>query len=66
MTKLSQALKSVINAPSTRPGTIPAPPNITSVYRSVAEDSKLHNVGLKPWFSAVVSRLLAVIYSKFV
>jgi hypothetical protein len=54
MSKLSPALKALINAPHARPGTIPAPAQITSVYASIAKEAQPKNVGLKAWFSAAV------------
>lgn len=54
MSKLSPALKALINAPNARPGTIPAPAQIASVYASIAKEAGPKNVGLKAWFSAAV------------
>jgi hypothetical protein len=54
MSKLSPALKALINAPNARPGTIPAPAQISSVYASIAKEAEPKNVGLKAWFSAAV------------
>lgn len=55
MSKLSPALKAVINSPHARSGTIPAPADIVSVYASIASEAGSRNVGLKAWFSAAVS-----------
>lgn len=54
MSKLSPSLKALINAPNARPGTIPAPAQISSVYASIAKEAEPRKVGLKAWFSAVV------------
>lgn len=55
MSKLSPAVKAVINSPHARSGTVPAPANIVSVYASIASEAGSRNVGLKAWFSAAVS-----------
>lgn len=54
MSKLSPALKALINAPHARAGTVPAPPQIYAVYQSIAKEAEPRNVGLKAWFSAAV------------
>lgn len=57
MSKLSPALKSLINSPAARPGAIAAPKNIRSVYESVAKDAESKKVGVPAWVSIAVSRL---------
>ncbi|KAL1965498.1 hypothetical protein VTN77DRAFT_5754 [Rasamsonia byssochlamydoides] len=60
MSKLSPALKTLINAPHARPGTIPAPPQITAVYQSIAKEAEPRNVGLKAWFSAATAATMTM------
>lgn len=54
MSKLSPALKALINSPHARPGTIPAPAQISAVYAGIAKEAEPRNVGLKAWFGAAV------------
>jgi hypothetical protein len=54
MSKLSESLKTLINAAHVRPHTTPAPKNITSVYEKIASDAKAKNVGLPAWLCASV------------
>jgi hypothetical protein len=54
ISKLSPALKALINALNAQPGTIPAPAQIASVYANIAKEAEPRNVGLKAWFSAAV------------
>ncbi|KAF3385721.1 Dol-P-Man:Man [Talaromyces pinophilus] len=60
MSKLSPALKALINAPNARPGTIPAPAQISSVYASIAKEAEPKNVGLKAWFSAATAATMTM------
>ncbi|OAA55458.1 hypothetical protein ISF_07969 [Cordyceps fumosorosea ARSEF 2679] len=48
-TKLSPALKALINAPAARPGPCPAPPGIRAVYARIAHDAASRNLGPRPW-----------------
>lgn len=62
MSKLSPALKALINAPHARAGTVPAPPHIYAVYQSIAKEAEPRNVELKAWFSAAVGIPYSVYY----
>lgn len=55
MSKLSESLKTLINAAHVRPHTTPAPKNISSVYEKIAADAKAKQVGLPAWLCASVS-----------
>lgn len=57
MSKLSPALKALINTSQARPGTLPAPAQISAVYEGIAKEAEPRNVGLKAWFSAAVGFL---------
>ncbi|KAM3435875.1 hypothetical protein NHJ13734_005375 [Beauveria thailandica] len=48
-TKLSPALKALINAPAARPGPCPAPSGIRDVYARIAQDAAARNLGPRPW-----------------
>lgn len=54
MSKLSDSLKALINAPFARPGPTPAPRNIKSVYESVAKEASEHHVGRPSWITLSV------------
>jgi hypothetical protein len=56
MSKLSESLKTLINAAHVRPHTTPAPKNITSIYEKIASDAKAKKVGLPAWLCASVSK----------
>ncbi|KKA22317.1 Conserved mitochondrial protein [Rasamsonia emersonii CBS 393.64] len=60
MSKLSPALKALINAPHARAGTVPAPPQIYAVYQSIAKEAEPRNVGLKAWFSAATAATMTM------
>jgi hypothetical protein len=51
MSKLSGALKALINASHARPGTLPAPKHIATVYDGIATDAASKNVGLPAWLT---------------
>jgi hypothetical protein len=51
MSKLSGALKALINASHARPGTLPAPKHIATVYDGIATDAVSKNVGLPAWLT---------------
>jgi hypothetical protein len=55
MSKLSPALKAAINAPFARPNTVPAPPNIRSVYQRISQEATSKKVGLLPWLTISVT-----------
>ncbi|KAM3512196.1 hypothetical protein MY11210_004184 [Beauveria gryllotalpidicola] len=48
-TKLSPALKALINAPAARPGPCPAPSGMRDVYARIAHDAAARNLGPRPW-----------------
>ena len=54
MSKLSNSLKALINAPAARPGTVPASQNIQSVYRKIQQDAKSNNVSQSSWLTLSV------------
>ena len=51
MSKLSQPLKDLISSSHARPGALPAPKNIRSVYDAIGKEAAMHNVGLRPWLT---------------
>lgn len=51
MSKLSPALKGLINAPFARPGQTPAPANIRSVYERIAREASEKKYGRNPWLT---------------
>ena len=51
MSKLSQPLKELIASAHAKPGPIPAPKQIRSVYDSIAKEAKAQNVGLPAWLT---------------
>lgn len=51
MTKLSPALKGLINAPFARPGQTPAPANIRGVYERIAREASERKYGQNPWLT---------------
>jgi len=55
MSKLSNSLKALINSPSARPGTAPAPRNIQSVFHKIQRDAESHYVSQPSWVALSVS-----------
>jgi hypothetical protein len=51
MSKLSEALKLLISAAHARPGTTPAPPQISSLYERISRDASSKQVGLPAWLT---------------
>ncbi|KAF2829527.1 Dol-P-Man:Man(5)GlcNAc(2)-PP-Dol alpha-1,3-mannosyltransferase [Ophiobolus disseminans] len=49
MSKLSPALKSLINAAHSRPGPVPAPPRIQAVYQRIQEEATERKLGRPSW-----------------
>jgi hypothetical protein len=49
MSKLSPALKSLINAAHSRPGPVPAPPRIQAVYQRIQEEAKARKLHRPSW-----------------
>lgn len=55
MSKLSNSLKALINAPAARPSTVPAPANIASVYGKIQQTAQAQNVSQPSWLALSVS-----------
>ena len=55
MSKLSNGLKALINNPSARPGTVPAPRNIQSVFHKIQQDAQSNHVSQPSWVAVSVS-----------
>ena len=51
MSKLSESLKALINAPFARPHTVRAPPNIKSVYQRISDTATQNQVGVPAWLT---------------
>ncbi|OJJ35766.1 hypothetical protein ASPWEDRAFT_41008 [Aspergillus wentii DTO 134E9] len=51
MSKLSNSLKALINAPIARPATVPAPRNIQSVYHKIQQGAQANNVSQPSWLA---------------
>ncbi|GKZ35992.1 hypothetical protein AbraIFM66950_006865 [Aspergillus brasiliensis] len=51
MSKLSHQLKALINAPSARPNTVPAPSNIQSIYRKIQQGAQSQNLSQSSWLA---------------
>jgi hypothetical protein len=49
MSKLSPALKSLINAAHSRPGPVPAPPRIQAVYQRIQEEATERKLSRPSW-----------------
>jgi hypothetical protein len=62
MSKLSPALKALINAPFARPNTLPATPKIYSVYESIYNEAKKKKVGQPAWLSLSVCGISHAVY----
>ncbi|KAJ5989628.1 mitochondrial protein [Penicillium waksmanii] len=60
MSKLSSTLKSLINAPYARPGTVPAPSHVLPVYQAIAKDAQYRGIGLEPWFTAAAAATMTM------
>ena len=55
MSKLSSALKGLIEAPFARAGTNPAPPGIKSLYQRIGEHAESKKVLQPTWLAMAVS-----------
>ena len=64
MSKLSPALKELINAPFSRPGPAKAPARIRDVFTRIAGEAAQKNVGNRPWVALSVS-LRSILRQKF-
>ncbi|KAE8377701.1 hypothetical protein BDV26DRAFT_205655 [Aspergillus bertholletiae] len=51
MSRLPNSLKALINAPKARPNTVPAPPNIRSVYQEIQQSAQSNNVSRPSWLA---------------
>ncbi|KAI3396073.1 hypothetical protein diail_490 [Diaporthe ilicicola] len=51
MSKLSPALKELINAPFSRPGPAKAPIGIAKIYERIASEAHSKNLGPRPWLA---------------
>ncbi|KAJ5179251.1 hypothetical protein N7492_002461 [Penicillium capsulatum] len=51
MSKLSGSLKALINNPSARPHTVPAPVNITAVYSKIQQTAQSQHVSQPSWLA---------------
>ncbi|KAH0343553.1 hypothetical protein KCU81_g5188, partial [Aureobasidium melanogenum] len=60
MSKLSPALKQLINAPFARPGALPAPQGIKAVYQNLARDAKERGVGQPAWVSMATATTMTM------
>ncbi|KAI4723694.1 hypothetical protein E4T48_00260 [Aureobasidium sp. EXF-10727] len=60
MSKLSPALKQLINAPFARPGALPAPQGIKAVYQNLAKDAKDRGVGVPAWLSMATATTMTM------
>ncbi|KAG8162216.1 hypothetical protein KVR01_007981 [Diaporthe batatas] len=49
MSKLSPALKELVNAPFSRPGPAKAPVGIAKIYERIASEAHSKNLGPRPW-----------------
>lgn len=57
MSKLSEPLKTLINAAHALPNTIKAPPNIRTTYARIADSARSHNVGVPAFLTLSVSTI---------
>ncbi|KAJ5670908.1 hypothetical protein N7507_000035 [Penicillium longicatenatum] len=51
MSKLSSSLKALINAPTARPHTVPAPANIASVYSKIQQAAQAQQLSQPSWIA---------------
>ncbi|KAK7739659.1 hypothetical protein SLS53_005626 [Cytospora paraplurivora] len=58
--KLSPALKDLINAPFARPGPTKAPPGIGKIYERIASEAHAKNVGNKPWLALTTAATFTI------
>lgn len=56
MSKLSPALKELINAPFSRPGATKAPIGISKIYERIASEAHSKKLGPRPWIVLSVRR----------
>ncbi|KAH7130046.1 hypothetical protein B0J11DRAFT_522302 [Dendryphion nanum] len=51
MSKLSPSLKALINAAHSRPGPVPAPRHIESIYKKIEHEATAHKLGRPSWLA---------------
>ncbi|KAF2020152.1 hypothetical protein BU24DRAFT_439969 [Aaosphaeria arxii CBS 175.79] len=60
MSKLSPALKTLINAPHARPGPLPAPPNIRAIYAQIAAEASSHSLHRPSWLALTTAATMTM------
>ncbi|KAI5205740.1 hypothetical protein E4T39_02948 [Aureobasidium subglaciale] len=60
MSKLSPALKQLINAPFAKPGALPAPQGIKAFYQNLAKDAAARGVGVPAWLSMATATTMTM------
>ncbi|KAL4940752.1 hypothetical protein BDV06DRAFT_195961 [Aspergillus oleicola] len=60
MSKLSPALKTLINHPAARPNTVPAPQNIRSVYAKIQDKARSQNVRDSSWIALSTAAIMTM------
>lgn len=59
-TKLSPALKSLINAPHARGASLPSPPHIKSLFQRVEKDAQSKDIGIRIWLCLSTASLVTM------
>jgi hypothetical protein len=60
MSKLSESLKALINAAHARPGTTPAPRQISSLYDRISKDASSKQVGPPAWLTVSTAAIMTM------
>ncbi|KAF2815262.1 uncharacterized protein BDZ99DRAFT_193176 [Mytilinidion resinicola] len=60
MSKLSPTLKSLINAAHARPGPIPAPPQINSIFKQIEREARERHVGRPSWLALATATTMTL------
>jgi len=60
MSRLSNSLKALINAPAARPHTVPAPANIASVYSKIQQTAQAQQLSQPSWIALSVSNPISM------
>jgi hypothetical protein len=60
MSKLSPALKSLINAAHSRPGPVPAPPKIQAVYSKIENEATARKLGRPSWLAVTTAATMTM------
>lgn len=58
--KLSPSLKSLINAAHARPGTVPAPRNISALYSKIEREALARNLGRPSWLAITTAATMTM------